>query len=362
MALRPVSSPLAPPCRPITRASLAAELDRKLRRDLPLPPELYIASLVRLGFAAGNATSIYNHVLEFYGAQVLGFYEPAADELVVVSDASGGVGDQMVWTHELAHAAQERRFRLASKLLAMREDSDRQRAASAIAEGEALLVMFMLEHGDQGDSRELLANAERIMELTEGALDVPEGVPEYFVRELEFPYTAGFSAILRAFRAGGWERVDALLADPPRTTAELMHPEATVTRPGVSDAELPLPPPGWEEVLTDTLGEWAVSFWLGRALPEPEAQELAAAWDGDRLRLVRQSDDHARWAMTWVVRTRSEAGRQRLQGALSRVLPGLLTELDGRPQPPSLTWSSAGRSLEVRAAWPEQKQTGSKPS
>ena len=40
--LRGVSGPFSPPCRLIEPGSLRAELDRKLRRDLPVPPALFI--------------------------------------------------------------------------------------------------------------------------------------------------------------------------------------------------------------------------------------------------------------------------------------------------------------------------------
>jgi hypothetical protein len=362
--LRNVATPLAPPCRPIDRAELDRELDRKLHRDLPIPPELYITALVKLGFVTGEVKTIYKRVLEFYSSQVLGFYEPASDELVVVGKAHEGVAEEMVWAHELAHAAQEHRFKLASRLLAMRDNSDQQRAASAIAEGDAMLVMFLLERGDKGDEREVLANAERTLELTDGALPVPDGVPEYFVRELEFPYTAGFEAVLRAYRAGGWGAVDGLLKSPPATTAELLQPGRLVTGSGLAAADLPPVPPGYEEVLTDTLGEWALAFWLGRALPAAESKALAAAWDGDRLRLVRRTDSRNSWALSWNVRTTNDALQHRLQDALAKALPHLLVELDGSGRAPLLTFVSAPGSLSVRAAWPESppSRSRSKPS
>ncbi len=337
----------------MSKAALPAALDAKLRRDLPVAPEVFISALVRLGFASGQPETIYARLLEFYAGQVLGFYEPHGDELVLIDIGHQDPGDELVWAHELEHAAQQQRFKLASRLLAMRDNSDQQRASSAIAEGEALLVMFLLERGGGASELDVLANAEKIVELTDGSLPVPEGLPEYFVRELEFPYTTGFTAVLRAFRSGGWDAVDALLTNPPATTTELLHPGRVVTRTPISDRDLPGVPAGYEEVLTDTLGEWALGFWLSRLCPAEEAEALAAAWDGDRMRLVRKTDDHARWALAWTLRCSSEPERRRLQPVLAKLLPALLANLEGSGRAPELTWSSAGRELSLLAAWPQ---------
>ncbi len=225
--LRDVPAPFSPPCRLIAPGALRAALDHKLHRDLPVAPELFIEALTRLGFVTGEPAAIYNRLLDFYASQVLGYYEPDGDEMVVVdTPAAGRAEGALVWAHELEHAAQEHRFHLPSRLLAMRGDSDEQRAASAIAEGEAMLVMYVLNApgvGAQGLELAETAVRQQARELA------PPGVPEYFVADLAFPYTAGFAAVLRAYRAGGWPAVDRLLAHPPTSTAALLHPD----RPGV---------------------------------------------------------------------------------------------------------------------------------
>jgi hypothetical protein len=358
--LREVPGPFNPPCRLITPATLRAELDRKLRRDLPIPPELFVSALVRSGFIDGDPSPIYQKLLTFYSGQVLGFYEPQADEMVVVdTPAAAQLEGALVWSHELEHAVQEHRFHLPSRLLAMRGDSDEQRAASAIAEGEAMLVMFLLNA--PGADPEILAQAEQAVRHQAEGVGSTAGVPAFFVADLVFPYTSGFATVLHAYRTGDWPAVDRLLTRPPSSTAALLHPERPGTPGAVPASELPPTPAGWEDVLTDTVGEWGFAFLLGRRMDPGRAASVAAGWDGDRLRLIRDRTNSDSWALVWRLRARSVQARTTMEGALQRCLPALLAHL-APPKPPSLTWAAAGRTLELRAAWPQAQRPPRSPS
>jgi hypothetical protein len=357
--LRGVSGPFHPPCRLIEPGSLRAELDRKLRRDLPVTPLLFVESLVRLGFVSGEPSAIYQSLLTFYTGQVLGFYEPQADEMVVVdTPAAGQVEGAMVWAHELAHAVQEHRFRLPSRLLAMRSDSDEQRAVSAVAEGEAMLVMLLL---NAPSSPENLEQVARTVGQQARALGTPAGVPDYFVADLVFPYTTGFAVVLGAYREGGWAAVDRLLSQPPTSTAALLHPGRKGVPGEVPAAEVPPVPEGWDEVLTDSVGEWGLSYLLGRRMEPAQAAALASGWDGDRIRLIRNRTDPDRWGFAWRLRMRTAEECAALEEAMQRVFPALLAHL-APPGPPGLTWVASGRTLEVRATWPQGAGRPASPS
>ncbi len=348
--LRGVVGGLTPTCRMVSPARLRAELDRKLRRDLPMPPEEYLRMLIRLGFAAGDPQAIYQRLLDFYTSQVLGFYEPASDEMVLAdSPASRESQPSLLWAHELAHAAQQKRFALPSRLLAMRDNSDRQRAASAIAEGEAMLVMFLVA-APPGGEQAALAAADRMASGAGLPAPAAPGVPEFFVADLLFPYTQGLATVLTAYRRGGWAAVDALLAAPPESTAALRNPRFEALP--VKDEELPATPDGFKEVLTDTVGEWALAFWLRQALPEKDVARLAREWRGDRVRLVEDASDPNHWALAWVIRTSNAAARRDLERALQDAAPRLLALSREDASPPALVWISTGATLEMRLRWP----------
>jgi hypothetical protein len=352
--VRHVPAPFSPPCRVISASQLHDELDRKMRRDLPLAPELFIEALVRTGMVDGRPAELYRSLLDFYGSQVLGFYEPEGDEMVLVAgNPAAAVASRLVWAHEVAHAAQEHRFRLPSRLLGIRHNGDTQRAASAIAEGEAMLVMTVVAATESGAQLDLATTADA-MAAQASSFKPPAGIPDYFAEDLLFPYTAGFAAVSSAYRSGGWAAVDTLLAAPPATTAALLHPELPATGEPVADAALPAVPAGWDEVLSDTVGAWGVRFWLSRAIPRTEADTLAAAWHGDRIRLVRNRTAPGCWALAWRLRCRDGDGRERLEAALQQHLPALLGRLCPGVALPELAWVSDGRSLELRAGWPSR--------
>ncbi|HNX51303.1 MAG TPA: hypothetical protein PKL08_14135, partial [Thermoanaerobaculaceae bacterium] len=311
-------------------ASLRDELDVKLRRDLPLPPERYIESLWRLGLIDHEPDLVYPHLLDFYASQVLGYYEPAKDEMVLLRQSNpASVSSRPVWAHELAHAAQERRFGLPTGLLAMRDDGDRQRATSAVAEGDAILVMLVLTQG--GEDPGALRRNQRQLAAGAETLTPPPGVPGFFVKELVFPYSQGFSTVLGTFERGGWSAVDRLLADPPATTAQLLHPDRTSSPAHLGDESLPPTPEGWATVFADTLGEWTLASWLELRMAADEASRLAAGWDGDRAKLIARPD--GTWALALAVRGRDHAAAANLAAAFERHLPGLLVNLNPGTQP-----------------------------
>lgn len=346
--------PFRPPCRFISPDDLRSELDRKLSRDLPLPPDLFIEANHRLGFFDRDPARIYPRLLDFYSSQVMGFYEPASDEMVLVRrQGENSLQAQTLWAHELTHAAQEHRFGLPTRLLAMRHNGDQQRATSAIAEGDATLVMLLLAHPGGDPELSSLRETQRQIASQADTMPLPPGVPDFFVKDLVFPYAQGLATVLAAYERGGWKAVDELLRTPPTSTAALLHPDRPVTNSPLTDADLPAPVRGHETVLTDTMGEWAMAYWLGRRLPAAEASRLAAAWDGDRFRLTRSAGGD--WAMAMVLRCQSREACSELAGTLGQQGPALLAQLTpGRPV--QLAVRQAGNRLTVQAPVPPASQ------
>jgi Putative metallopeptidase family (DUF6782) len=326
-------------------------LDAKLRHDLPLEPELYLESLSRIGMIDAAPPDLYRRLLEFYASQVLGYYDPRGDEMILVDNSAFDTKQQeLVWAHELEHAVQERRFGLPHRLLAMSADSDAQRAASAIAEGDAMLVM-LVEAGDH--DRKALSDAAAALRRQATATPTPPGLPRFFVADLVFPYTAGLDAVLRAYRGNGWPGVDALLRSPPGSTAALLHPDRPPPSATIGRVRWPATPPGWRQVLTDTLGEWGLRFLLARRIDPSRAARLAAIWDGDRLRLARERSNPDRWALAWYLRCRTSTGCRALEAALRSELPHRLVNLPGRGASLRLDLRHVGnRALEIEANWP----------
>jgi len=346
-AARGLARQWQPQCELLPQSQLEARLAEKLSAELPLPPSRFLEVLQRLGFVR-PAENLYQKLLAFYATQVLGYYEPQRDTMVVVDRPLAEEADTIaVWAHELAHAAQEKRFRLPSKLLAVKGNSDKQRALSAIAEGEAMLVMLSVESPQPLDASQLRRTVEAI---AQGSRQVAEqaGVDRFFVEDLAFPYAQGLATVLAAKEKGGWGAVDQLLAHPPSCTAALLFSSPCHH---LEDRTLPPPPPGYGVFLTDTLGAWALRYWLAGPLGEARATAVARLWDGDRLQLSQSRSDPQRWALAWQLRLREEKAVAAVRQELERALPLLLANF----QPPGLpTWQLAtqGRVITVLAGWP----------
>lgn len=345
--LRGLDGGWQPRCELLAAASLKDRLATKLANELPLPPRLYLEVLQRLGFVPATP-KLYERLLDFYASQVLGFYEPSRDTMVVVDRPLPSEEESsVVWVHELAHAAQEARFRLPTKLLSVKDNSDQQRSFSAIAEGEAMLVMLLLESPSPPPTESLEQAAQALLEVSK-SLARSAKIGDFFVEDLAFPYAQGLRTVLSAYKNGGWAAVDSLLAHPPTCTASLLFASPCNH---LSNQVLPPIPAGWQELLSDSLGAWASRFWFSQVAKASAAEELAKAWDGDRLRLIRDKRAPQRWALCWKLRLKSQEGALRAQPFVRQHAPKLLASFRQGP-PPQVTVVSEGRTLTVWVDWP----------
>jgi hypothetical protein len=282
---------------------LARVLERRISEDLPVPFERYAASLAALGLVPPEA-DLKRRMIHLYARQVAGFYDPEEKKFFVVPErsdeaarAAAGFGvsadklmEEALLTHELTHALQDRRLDLTKRMKGLREDSDAMLALQSFLEGEATVVMMEAlltrlppEVKEQTSTEALLTS---MAQLAAGGLDGAEGVPEYFVKELLFPYTAGTEWIEKRRAAGGWAAVDEVYGRLPRTTAEILDP----SRYGAERRLLPfaaLPssedlPAGMRMLYLDRLGAFTLRCLL-EAAGATDAEGLARAWHDDRI-------------------------------------------------------------------------------
>src|SRR6185503_15220616 len=238
-----------------------------------------------------NSPKMLDTLLDFYAGQVVAFYDPVPRRFFVVEGAeelaggdSEGVASNLIFSHELTHALQDENLRLADRVQALREDSDRGLALQSLLEGEATLVMIRVAlqeiPGATDEVEEQMAPL-----LTAGALErgnVPAGVPEFFVDQLFFPYAEGLRFVRAAVKKGGWAEIDRMWRNPPESTAEILHGSPyPPPAPNLLPANLAAIAPGQRLIYTDTIGEWAIRFLLARALPAEEAAAAASGWRGD---------------------------------------------------------------------------------
>jgi len=126
-------------------------------------------------------------------------------------------------------------------------------------------------------------------------------------RECYALYTSGADYVRGQLEAGGWEQVNQLLADPPQSSEQILHPEKLAAREPPIDASRlaalrrqvfqPREAPS-----TATMGESYLSNLIALATQAPErAAAAAAGWGGDELAVWSTVDGRRTTAAVWLI-------------------------------------------------------------
>lgn len=310
--LRGLPAPAAFDVRVVDAAGLAVEIDGLMARDLPdevlRPAE---RALKLLGLLPPE-TDLRAQLTAILGGQVVGFFDPEREALVLVdgAEASPGPAEDAVMVHELGHLVQHAHFDLAA-LVPEDPLSDRATAIQALVEGDATLVMLRHLVGDAGEERalvaSLLAAPEALGDLLGDDLGPGlDGAPAYLREGLLFPYLQGllFCAALR--EAGGQELLDRAFREPPASSEQVLHPEKWLDG---SDPPVEIALPDLAVLLggaprtAGTLGEHDLRVLLAERLPGADAETLraaAAGWGGDAFALYGDPpEDLLVWVTEW---------------------------------------------------------------
>jgi hypothetical protein len=317
----------AVPASEIDSSALRKFLRTKLADSFPAPPEETLSSLVVLGLI-DRTPNLVERLLDFYTSQVIAFYDPEPRRFFVVRggahDALEGMGggdlsERLLFSHELTHALQDQSLQLDRRFKSLRDDGDRALALQCLLEGEATLVMVRVTLRDLPGADSAAEEALAPL-LSAGALEqanAPKDLPQFFVKQLFFPYVEGTAYVRRAVTRGGWKEVDRLWSDPPVSTAEILHDERRGPPAGNLLPADPsrLAPPRARYLYSDTVGEWAIRFLLERSLPEAEASAAASGWRGDRLAFFVAGSDYS---YLWRIRFDSAAAAERFAAAFEK--------------------------------------------
>jgi len=324
------------PSEEVGPAKLRALLAQKLAEGLVVAPDDYFRSLAAVGaISESDLPGLLDRLLDFYGGEVLAFYDPVAGEFFVSSagrDKLGGFGgmeETLVFTHELTHALQDQYLSLDRRLRALKSNGDAALAIDALLEGEATEVMIEsavkdLPGGDEG------VEAMLAPLLTSSLADLdPDAakVPAFFSEQLLFPYSDGTAYVRQAKKRGGWKAIDALWESPPATSAEILHPGSsrpTPTGPLLGDGAV-TPPAGGAFLYSDTLGEWTLRFLFRKGKVEG-ADGAAAGWRADRFLFFKS---RGRVAYAGRLRASDAAAARVLLDAWKRSSPGAAGSVEG---------------------------------
>lgn len=281
--------------RPVVRKSIARSelrgfLQNQMDADLPYQAEQYV-QILRALHLLDDVEKPMDRLFELYEAQALAFYDPRT-HVYYSMDAPAGAEDtglpaEAVEVHELAHALQDQRFGIGPKMEAVRFNWDAAMAYQALLEGEATLVMMASLFEGMGLKFDDVIKEDSFLQvLTQAAgqnVGIPEGTPPYFVESMTFPYIDGLKFVLSVYRDGGWEAVDRLHKEPPRSTQEILNPELfrSGDRPAIASGSAGTGESG--PLLVTTLGVFHWRFLLG--------VEAGSGWESDRVEVLKGSED-----------------------------------------------------------------------
>lgn len=291
--LRPVVS------RVRNAASITERLSAQMEEeDLAQASEIYEA----LGLLP-EGTDVRALLEGVLGEQVVGYYDPDAEEMVIRDDVMdlllrGGPAAEEpegILVHELVHALQDQHHDLGA-LYDEERSGDASGALRSLIEGDATLAMVVL--GARAESVQRLSQqiAGNVPTLEEMMVDtaMPQGgmtlsqAPAIVRATLVVPYLAGLGFCTYWASKGGWPSVEAQFRELPESTEQVLHPEKSASGEGPVAITLPeLEGLGAEMVDEDTLGELELAVYLGQGRTSGVHAEAAAGWAGDRIRVYR---------------------------------------------------------------------------
>jgi len=323
-------------------ASITAALSEQMEEDeLSQAREIYEA----LGLLPAG-TDIRDLMEGVLGEQVVGYYDPETDAMVIRDDVMdlllrGGSQAQeprAILIHELVHALQDQHFDL--KALYDRDVSgDAAGALRSLVEGDATLAMVAMSAGRGADvmpvAQQIAGNVPGLEEMmVESAM--PQGgmtlsqAPAIVRATLIVPYLAGLGYCSWWARQSGWDGVDARFRELPRSTEQVLHPERVRDEPlAITLPELE----GLGDRVVDegTLGELELAVYFGQGRPSGVDAAAAAGWGGDALRVYAGGSLGS--AVVWLTLWDDEAEATEAAAAAQRVgrgVPGSHVRQEGR--------------------------------
>jgi hypothetical protein len=238
-----------------------------------------------------------------FSANILGFYSPDDDKLVLVAEQGATIdaGDEATLAHEYVHSFQDARWDI-EKLDKLAENEDETHSNTeygatvrCLIEGDA--VVSEMAYVASSDPLSALIGLIPSPEGGSGSSDIPPGMARYFY----FPYDQCsdfvgqlfLSGGLEAFNLmGGWEAVNRAYDDMPTSTEQILHLDKYMSHEGPTAVSLPdisaQLGQGWSQLDNAVFGEFDVWNYLlssleGQSGWDDVAEAAAAGWGGGRL-------------------------------------------------------------------------------
>ena len=273
-------------------------------------------------------------------------YDRAGRRLIVLDENDPPTAfDKLILAYETTHALRDQRAPIARSRPGMASSDDAALAATALVEGDAMLVM------NEWGRRFLTPDEKRSLDGPRPSSEALAVAPPIVRAEIEFPYRAGRDFAARLVQVGGQEALDRALAAPPRSTEQILHPDKYLARDAPQSVSVPpladALGDGWRQLRSGTLGELVLRGLIQDQLGYAEADTAAAGWGGDTYAVLQ--DASGRRAVVVETAWDTEIDAAEFYNAYTRAV----VQRFGSTQRPLVTqpsrniWFAADRFVEI---------------
>jgi hypothetical protein len=342
------------PVRVQTRAEITAFINTQVEEDeLAEAATFYVA--IGLLDASVDVRAL---LLSVMGEQIIGLYDTDAHAMIVRDDvlaeitrvvANGGevlsVQNAMVLVHEYVHALQDQRLGLeVAREVRDARTIDEANAYASLVEGDATLTMLATNMPPGRSLSDITRQPGLLRTLVgqgagQGAGTELASAPAIIRVPLLSRYMDGLVYVGARHGRGGFPSIDSAFRTPPRTTEQVLHPEASLAALAVEAMrapmriELPALPQmeaaGFHALDEETLGELELSVFFARGTNADRNEAAAAGWNGDRIRVYeRHVEGGNETAFLWYLDWDSEADAVEAEQAATRI-GGMSVRRDG---------------------------------
>jgi hypothetical protein len=286
------------PVRYLDRAALQAYVERELEQDYsPAQAAAENDFLYLMGFldARIDIRALRQRILlENLG----GMYNEKRKEMVALEEyRQVELVNSMAMVHELRHAIQDQHFNLAACIGRYSDFDDRQLAPLAAIEGDATLVMIRFMGIDPALLGDFMT-PENLLTLSQAQVSPAlQQAPAIFKQQLVVPYSAGLAFTQAIFARSGWPGVNAVLKRPPRSSAQVLHPEKYWLQIEPRPVNLAFRPAGYTAAGSGVVGEFYLNVLLAG---NGRVSDQAAGWCGDIYAVYKTAGNYAlAWKSVW---------------------------------------------------------------
>jgi len=247
--------------------------------------------------------------------QVAGYYDPKT-KTVNLLDWVPMEQQEPVMAHELTHALQDQTINLnrfmkkgEKDLGEMRKDpttadienDEIDNAREAVVEGQAEAMMLEYELAPVGrsiaDSPDLVATMESQMANGTDDSTVFRDAPIFLRESLTFPYSYGLNFVVKLLQTGGKQKAfAAVLANPPRTTRQIMQPETYLSDEKIEGMRVPEFKRDFKDYVKfdiGAMGEFDVAILIEQYAGKKMSDQMYPAWRGGYYYAARPKGDAA---------------------------------------------------------------------